>query len=135
MCARRFLAIIFWLVLLAVGAAFLIFQYGQQVLIKQAIPQGHFQPPPAQSGPDYSQISNWIDHPELRNSPSRWRPTNDSADVGLGPAAVFYVHPTTYLKRDRWNAPVCDGEECGESGHRAGLFVQSQASAFSDLGT
>ena len=53
MCARRFLAIIFWLVLLAVGAAFLIFQYGQQVLIKQAIPQGHYQAPPPQSGPDY----------------------------------------------------------------------------------
>ena len=135
MCARRFLAIIFWLVLLAVGAAFLIFQYGQQVLIKQAIPQGHFQAAPPSSRPDYSQIENWIDRPGLRTSPSFWRPTNDDADIVMGPAAIFYIHPTTYLKRDRWNAPICDGEECGESGQRAELFVRSQASAFGNSGT
>jgi hypothetical protein len=52
MCARRFLIFVFILILLFVAAAFAIFQFGQQVLIKQSTPQGHFQAPPAASGPD-----------------------------------------------------------------------------------
>jgi hypothetical protein len=136
MCARRFLMLIFILTLLMVGAAFALYQWGGQMLIKSATPQGHFEVAAAGSGPDYSVISNWLDRPELPNSPSRWRPTNDAAPVMPGErAAIFYVHPTTYLEKDRWNAPICEGEECGEAGKRAALFVQSQASAFNRVGT
>ena len=45
--------------------------------------------------------------------------------------AVFYIHPTTYLDRDRWNAPLDAG---GETQFRTRLFVQSQASAFTAAG-
>ncbi|MEN3971563.1 DUF3089 domain-containing protein [Sphingomicrobium sp. XHP0235] len=51
----------------------------------------------------------------------------------LGPeraAATFYIHPTTYLKTDRWNA---DMELTGIAETRARLFVQSQASTFADV--
>ena len=41
----------------------------------------------------------------------------------------LYVHPTTYLDRDRWNAPLLPG---GETEFRTRLFVQSQASAFNE---
>ena len=44
---------------------------------------------------------------------------------------VFYIHPTTYLERDRWNAPLQPG---GETEFRTKLFVQSQASAFNGAG-
>ena len=44
MCARRFLLIIFFVTLLAVAGAFAIFQFGQQVLIRQATPVGRFTP-------------------------------------------------------------------------------------------
>jgi hypothetical protein len=43
---------------------------------------------------------------------------------------VFYIHPTTYLERDRWNAPLDPG---GDTEFRTRLFVQSQASAFGQL--
>ena len=138
MCARRFLIAIFLLTLLVVAGAFAVFQWGGQMLVSQATPKGHFEAKAAGSGPDYAQMWNWVDHPELRSSPSLWRPANDDHRGALDPGrriAVFYVHPTTYLERDRWNAPICDGEECGEAGARAKLFVQSQASAFSNLGT
>jgi hypothetical protein len=46
-------------------------------------------------------------------------------------AAVFYIHPTTYLERDRWNAPLFVG---GDTEFRTRLFVQSQASAFNGAG-
>ncbi len=48
-----------------------------------------------------------------------------------GGAAVFYIHPTTYLDRDRWNAPLEPG---GDTEFRTRLFVQSQASAFTAAG-
>jgi hypothetical protein len=135
MCARRFLIAIFVMTLLVVAGAFAIFQWGGRMLVSQATPKGHFQAAAAGAGPDYALISNWLDHPDLRRSPSLWRPDNDEPPPDAeAQAAIFYVHPTTYLERDRWNAPICDGEECGEAGRKAEIFVQSQASAFSGLG-
>lgn len=43
---------------------------------------------------------------------------------------VFYVLPTTYLKRDRWNAPLRDPSAL----RRQRLFAASQASAFTQVG-
>jgi hypothetical protein len=130
MCARRFLIVVAFLTLLVVAGAFAMYQFGQRVLIAGAVPQGHFQPPAAgQRGPDYTEQANWIAHPGLANDPSRWTPTAQSRPQTPGPAHLFYIHPTTYLQRDRWNAPLDDAQ----SRARASLFVQSQASAFNDV--
>ena len=43
MCARRFLGFIFLLTLLAVAGGFAIYQWGGNVLLREATPQGHFQ--------------------------------------------------------------------------------------------
>ena len=131
MCARRFLIFVFIMILLFVAGAFAIYQFGQQVLISQATPQGHFQAPSPRTGPDYSKLDSWVARPELTGNPattsfSGGRP----APVPAGDAAVFYVHPTTYLRRDRWNGPIDDRE----SRQRTDLFVRSQASAFSPSG-
>jgi hypothetical protein len=130
MCARRFLIFVFILILLAVAGAFAIFQFGQQVLIKQATPRGHFQAPPPRSGPDYVRTDNWIARPDIPNNPADWLPAGVQAAPSPA-AAVFYIHPTTYLDRDRWNAPVSGNPD---SDSRDSLFVQSQASAFTSAG-
>ena len=130
MCARRFLIFVFILILLFVAAAFAIFQFGQQVLIRQATPQGHFQAPQASSGPDYAKLDSWVARPELSSNPSEWLPDGVNP-AGARPAAVFYVHPTTYLQRDRWNAPLSGN---ADSDSRVRLFVQSQASALTSAG-
>lgn len=127
MCARRFLIFIFILVLLAVAGAFALFQFGDRVLIRQATPQGHYQEPPTVTGPDYSRNASWIAKPGLSADPSRWVPEGVISTRPVQPAATFYVHPTTYLERDRWNAPLDAG---GEASRRAQLFVESQSSAF-----
>ena len=130
MCARRFLIIIFILTLIVVAGAFAIFQFGGNVLLKEATPKGHFEAAAAGGGPDYAEPSSWIARPGFANDPSRWLPDGMSATAG-GDAAVFYIHPTTYLANDRWNAPLLDG---GDTAFRTNLFVQSQASAFSGAG-
>jgi hypothetical protein len=130
MCARRFLLVVFFLTLLVVAGAFALFQYGGEVLVRQATPQGSFEEQPPTSGPDYRQEANWIARPGLAGDPSSWVPEGvETAAVG-GNAAVFYIHPTTYLRRDRWNAPLDDAE----SRDRAALFVRSQASALAGAG-
>ena len=127
MCARRFLTLIFVLILIAVVGAFALFQFGNQVLIKQATPVGHYEEPPKSTGPDYSMASSWLARPGLSGDPSAWVPEGVVSSRVAEPAATFYVHPTTYLQRDKWNAPLDPG---GDAGSRAALFVQSQASAF-----
>jgi Protein of unknown function (DUF3089) len=130
MCARRFLIIVTVLTLLAVAGAFAFFQWGGRVLINQAVPQGHFEAAEAGGGPDYSRGESWLARPDKRDDASRWRP-GGVAETPAGNAAVFYIHPTTYLERDRWNAPLESG---GDTEFRTRLFVQSQASAFNGVG-
>jgi hypothetical protein len=130
MCARRFLIVIVVLTLLIVAGAFAIFQFGGQVLVKQAVPEGHFQAQKADGGPDYALASTWLARPGLTDDPSHWLPDGITAAT-RGKAAIFYIHPTTYLERDRWNAPLDAG---GETAFRTNVFVQSQASAFNGAG-
>src|SRR5687768_18045971 len=129
MCARRFLFVVFILTLLAVAGAVAMFQFGERVLIRSATPRGNFTPPPPHSGPDYADVSSWIAKPGMVEDPSWWRPTDEPRPLVPKPAHAFYVHPTTYLKADRWNAPLDDRE----SRNRAAIFVETQASAFSDV--
>jgi hypothetical protein len=131
MCARRFLIAIFILTLIAVAGAFAMFQWGGQVLIKQGVPHGHFEAVAAGDAPDYRSPRAWIARPDLPDDPSRWTPDIPDIDFQFGPAAVFYIHPTTYLKRDRWNAPLLSGDD---TEFRTRLFVQTQASAFQEAG-
>ena len=131
MCARRFLIAIFVLTLLVVAGAFAIFEWGGQMLLdSRGTPAGHFNASAAGSGPNYAEASNWIALPTLGRSPADWLPDGVAAEP-KGDAAIFYIHPTTYLRRDRWNAPLNPG---GDNELRTRLFVQSQASAFNDAG-
>ena len=122
MCARRFLALIVILILIFVGGAFALYQFGDQMLVRMATPQGHFQAPPKGSEPDYAADSAWLAKPGLSEDASHWVPDGLASTKSDGPAATFYVHPTTYLERDRWNAPL---DPADEPGRRARLFVES----------
>jgi hypothetical protein len=130
MCARRFLMVVFGLTLLVVAGAFAIYQYGDRMLIKQAVPRGHFEAVKAGGGPDYAQPAGWIAQPGAPDDPSQWLPEGFTGGRS-GNAAIFYIHPTTYLETDRWNAPLEPG---GDTEFRTRLFVQSQASAFNGAG-
>jgi hypothetical protein len=131
MCARRFLIAIFFLTLLTVAAGFALFRWGGEILVKQAVPKGHYAPPTKDTAPDYAKTASWAARPDVANDPSSWHPDGMPADMDAsGPAAVFYIHPTTYLKTDRWNGPI----DNSDSLNRTNLFVKSEASAFAGAG-
>jgi len=130
MCARRFLMLIFILTLIVVGGAFALYQWGGEALVKMATPVGHFEAPPKGSGPDYAKDEAWLAKPGIADDRSEWVPAGVISSRPIDQAATFYIHPTTYLERDRWNAPL---GLTGPSADRALLFVQSQASAFNGI--
>jgi hypothetical protein len=132
MYARRFLGCVFVLTLLAVAGAFAIYQWGGEVLVSQAVPKGHFEPAKAGGAPDYTQAAAWLARPGTADNPAQWAPSGGRLPDPITriEAHVFYIHPTTYLQRDRWNAPLFVG---GDTELRTRLFVQSQASAFGQL--
>jgi pimeloyl-ACP methyl ester carboxylesterase len=121
---------VFVLTLLAVAAGFFIYQWGGNILLQQATPKGHFAAGGAGDGPDYADSASWLSRPGLANDPSLWLPDN-MASATAGPAAVFYVHPTTYLATDRWNVPL---HPAADTEFRTRLFTQSQASVFNSAG-
>ena len=129
MCARRFLVAITILTLLIVAGAFAVYQFGSGVLRHEFTPQGHYSAPPPHSGPDYTSSDSWIVRPDIPHNAAQWLPDGVSRGE-RGAAAVFYIHPTTYLKGDVWNAPLYEPD----SGWRDQLFTQSQASAFNGAG-
>lgn len=125
---------VFVLTLLVVAAAFALFEWGGDILLRQATPKGHFAASAAGEAPDYTKQDSWISNSELNPSgvgdPSYWLPQGETQKA-LGDANIFYVHPTTYFATDRWNAPL-HPDAVTEA--RTRLFVQSQASAFNLAG-
>ena len=101
MCARRFLIAIFVLTLLVVAGAFAVFQWGGQLLVRSATPKGHFEAQEAGAGTDYALPASWIARPGLPNDPSQWLPDGAITEKVSASAALYFVHPTTYLQRDR----------------------------------
>lgn len=143
MCARRFLYVILILTLLVVLGAFAIFQFGDRVIASQSMPTVEFVEPEAEPEGRYAQLDNWLVRPGLPSRLVDWRPEEapaldqfqdhtEAREDWPDEAAVFYVHPTTYLQRDRWNAPM---KLESDNKYRTELFLRHQASALADAGT
>jgi hypothetical protein len=112
---------------LAVG---LTWTLAQDRLLRMAfVPSGAFAPMPDSTAPDYAKPASWLARPGLADDPARWLPPGSPANPPPI-AEVFYIPPTTYLDRDRWNAPIDDKV----ANNRLALFAQGQASAFNGVG-
>lgn len=75
----------------------------------------------------YAAPAMWLAHPGLRRDPAEYLP----AEIGPGTrhaAYAFVIHPTTYMARNHWNAPL----DHADSRMRAALALQSMASVFGD---
>jgi len=129
MLARRFLYVIAALIVLflALGMTWTLMQ--DRLMRMAFVPSAAFSAMPASTAPDYARPASWLARPGLSNNPSRWLPPGRPANPAPR-AEVFYIPPTTYLDRDRWNAPIDDKT----SNDRLTLFARSQASAFNGVG-
>ena len=130
MLARRFLWVVAGLIVLVLAGA-LAYRLLEDRLFKLAlVPTASFQEAKVGGGPNYADASSWIARPGMPNNPASWLPTGFSADPAPKKAAIFFIHPTSFLDRSEWNAPLDDQE----SQQRARLFVRHQASAFNGVG-
>jgi hypothetical protein len=129
MLARRFLWVITGLILLVLAAAVSYRLFAPDLMRTVFVPNVEFKAEKAPVGVDYSSAKSWLARPDFAGDPSHWLPPGVSP--GAPPRAlVFFVHPTSFLDRNRWNAPLDDEEAL----NLARLFVRSQASAFNNVG-
>lgn len=129
MLARRFLYVIAAVIvlLLAIGLGWSLFQ--DRLMRAYFVPSAAFRPMADASAPDYAEAAAWVARPGLARDPSRWAPAGFAA-ASTPEAAVFYIPPTTFLDRARWNGPLDDPQ----ANYRLDLFTRGQASAFNGVG-
>ncbi|WP_299326296.1 DUF3089 domain-containing protein [Parasphingopyxis sp.] len=160
MAARIFLyliAIIIVLILMA-GIAWTLFQ--DELLEMVLVPSAEVEVLEEVEESAYADRAMWLIRPDIADPPSDWLPEGfgeepaqeadgetelpeeetmgDTAPPPAAPAEdadtpripVFYVLPTTYLDRDRWNAPI----DSPAARPRQELFAASQASIFNGVG-
>jgi hypothetical protein len=72
----------------------------------------------------------WFARPGKTGNPADWLPTGAAKPEIPGSAAIFFVHPTSYIGRDYWNAPLNDAE----SQDRARMFLRGLASPLASAG-
>ena len=128
MLARRFLWIIAGLTILVIVGAIAWKMFETQLLRLALVPSADFVEVPKAQGATYRDANLWIARPDIPNNPSGWTPAGVQATASPR-ASVFFIHPTSYLTRSAWNAPLDDAE----SQQRARLWVRSQASAFNNV--
>ncbi|GLI99584.1 DUF3089 domain-containing protein [Sphingobium sp. BS19] len=132
--ARKFLYVIAALIVLAIASAFAYRIFGQQLINATMVPKGAFSAPPPAPADAYAKADHWIARPDVvKNNPALWRPAGYKEAAEPARAAVFFIHPTSYLAlatQAQWNAPLSDRE----SQDMAARFVRSQASAFNGVG-
>ena len=107
------------------------------------VPTGEFTPTTPMEANAYQDPDLWYSRPGIGVSdPARWQPVYaeagepdgtanrpGDADVGEVPDfAVFFIHPTSFLSRDSWNAPFDDEEAT----RIARIYVRGMASPFND---
>lgn len=125
--ARKFLYAVIVLIVLAAAALFAYRIWGLQILRAAMVPSAPVValPPPG----DYRQANLWIARPDMPGNPALWTPQGFTPAANPQ-AAVFFIHPTSFLDRTRWNAPL----DNTEANNRAALFLRAQASAFNGVG-
>lgn len=125
--ARKFLYVIAVLIVLALAATFAYRFWGPQLMRAALVPSVEVAALPPHG--DYSRIEMWMARPDKPGNPALWVPEGFTPTTEPK-AAVFFIHPTSFLDRTRWNAPLDNAEANG----RAELFLRSQASAFNGVG-
>ena len=156
--ARKFLYVVAFIIFVVIALA-IAFTLNPAPFMKAVyVPKTEFveqAPPPKDS---YANIAMWVAHPEMnpQNNPALWLPPEDEqaanetgaltgatalpeavekvaredGRLGKGEAAVFFIHPTSYLTGANWNASLDDTE----ANERAKLFVRGEASVFNEVG-
>ena len=149
--AKKFLYLVAFLVVIFVVGRIGYEMFQDELAEIALVPSAEFTPTTPLQANAYQDPDLWYSRPGIGvNDPARWQPAYRSADdaadnaadetetasleiqterspVGpTGDFAVFFVHPTSYLNRENWNAPI--GDE--EAERIARIYVRGMASPF-----
>jgi hypothetical protein len=129
--ARKFLYFVAFCVVLAVGAVVALKYYGRELATIGLVPREAFTAQPEFAANAYDDPKMWFARPGVGKGGADYLPEGYDQAGPAGQedaleAAVFFVHPTSYLNRAHWNAALDDAE----SQQRARLFIRGMASPF-----
>ncbi|MGN5373983.1 DUF3089 domain-containing protein [Sphingomonas hankookensis] len=127
--ARKFLYVVATLIVLVIAGGVAYSLFGNALLRRAMVPSVAFRAEPPMPANAYGDRALWFARPGLTNTPVDWLPPG-VAPGAPGNAEIFFIHPTSFVGTDRWNAALDDGETNG----RAQIFLRGQASAFAAAG-
>lgn len=136
--ARKFLYVVAFCIVAALAAALLLALFPAQLTRWATVPSIAFAPVKPLEANAYEDPALWYSRPGIgKTDPARWQPP---AATGGGaapvppakasrPFAVFFVHPTSFLSRNAWNAPLEKGGD-PEAERITRIYLRGMASAF-----
>jgi hypothetical protein len=125
--ARKFLYFIAVIAVLVIAALFALRLFGDKLSSLAFVPDRPFEAQAPLPRNVYADAKMWISRPGLGSaSPAQWRPEGLTEDADALGAAVFFIHPTSYLNKAHWNAPLEDKD----ANALAATFVRGLASPF-----
>lgn len=131
--ARKFLYTIGLLTVLVIVGFFALRIWSTELSAFAFVPGTEFEELQALATNAYDDPAMWISRPSMAGAdPARWQPafadpaTSAEPESAAPQIAVFFIHPTTFFEKARWNAPLDDlsSREMSE------LFVKGLASPF-----
>lgn len=129
--ARKFLYLVAAVIMLVIAGGFVIRIYEKELTQLAFVPTAKFEEQKALATNIYDDPQMWFarGRSDAQNV-TRWQPAGAPANDVPGPAAIFFVHPTSFMDKTHWNAPLDDQK----SQDRARLFLQGLASPFAAAG-
>ena len=128
--ARKFLYLVTFLIALAIVGLVVFRIWGNELIRWRFVPGAAFEARPGLPADSYERARMWLARPDIARNPALWTPAGYQPRASPGGPAIFFIHPTSYLSDDHWNAPLDDADANG----RAALFLRGQASAFNEAG-
>lgn len=135
--ARKFLYFVAFCIVLVISGRIVYELFAEELAEIALVPSGEFKPVKPLEANAYEDSKLWYSRPGIGVSdPARWQPAY-AADRGVLPTpaepqqrfAVFFVHPTSYLNRSSWNAPLDNGGD-PEAERIARVYLRGMASPF-----
>jgi hypothetical protein len=126
--ARKFLWLVAILTGLVIVGAIVWRLFAPDLLRIAFVPSAPYGQTETAPAPDYAETKNWVARPDIPANPALWAPEGFSA-APKPAAAVFFISPTAWLSRSRWNAPLDDRE----TNDRLAMFARMQASTFNGV--
>lgn len=136
--ARKFLYLVAFCTVLVITGGIVLALFPEQLTRLATVPSVAFTPVKPLEANAYEDPKLWYSRPGIGVSdPARWQPAYAGdrsllptpAEPPVKPFAVFFVHPTSYLSRASWNAPLDDGGD-PEAERIAQVYLRGMASPF-----